>query len=71
MALTLDSKIPAGPLADKWDSHKFDLKLVNPRDDAVLRRSYHRVAQRDARTVELRGGLAHRRLGVDRASDIA
>ncbi len=30
MALTLDSKIPAGPLADKWDNHKFDLKLVNP-----------------------------------------
>lgn len=30
MALTLDSKIPAGPLADKWSNHKFDLKLVNP-----------------------------------------
>ncbi len=30
MALTLDSKIPAGPLADKWTNHKFDLKLVNP-----------------------------------------
>jgi succinate dehydrogenase / fumarate reductase flavoprotein subunit len=30
VALTLDSKIPAGPLADKWDNHKFDLKLVNP-----------------------------------------
>ncbi|MGB6059034.1 MAG: fumarate reductase/succinate dehydrogenase flavoprotein subunit [Microthrixaceae bacterium] len=30
MALTLDSKIPEGPLADKWDNHKFDLKLVNP-----------------------------------------
>ncbi|HTN99693.1 MAG TPA: fumarate reductase/succinate dehydrogenase flavoprotein subunit [Microthrixaceae bacterium] len=30
MALNLDSKIPEGPLADKWDNHKFDLKLVNP-----------------------------------------
>jgi succinate dehydrogenase / fumarate reductase flavoprotein subunit len=30
VALTLDSKIPAGPLADKWSNHKFDLKLVNP-----------------------------------------
>ncbi|MFN7916809.1 MAG: fumarate reductase/succinate dehydrogenase flavoprotein subunit [Vicinamibacterales bacterium] len=28
--MTLDSKIPAGPIADKWDRHKFDMKLVNP-----------------------------------------
>ena len=27
---TLDSKIPGGPLADKWDRHKFESKLVNP-----------------------------------------
>jgi succinate dehydrogenase / fumarate reductase, flavoprotein subunit len=27
---TLDSKIPAGPLADKWRKHKADIKLVNP-----------------------------------------
>ena len=26
----LDSKIPAGPIADKWDNHRFNLKLVNP-----------------------------------------
>lgn len=26
----LDSKIPAGPLKDKWTSHKFNLKLINP-----------------------------------------
>jgi len=26
----LDSKIPGGPLADKWDRHKFESKLVNP-----------------------------------------
>ncbi len=27
---TLDSKIPSGPLADKWRKHKADIKLVNP-----------------------------------------
>jgi succinate dehydrogenase / fumarate reductase flavoprotein subunit len=25
-----DSKVPSGPIADKWRTHKFDLKLVNP-----------------------------------------
>jgi succinate dehydrogenase / fumarate reductase flavoprotein subunit len=30
VALILDSKTPDGPLADKWDKHKFDLKLVAP-----------------------------------------
>ena len=28
--MNLDAKIPAGPIAEKWDKHKFDLKLVNP-----------------------------------------
>jgi succinate dehydrogenase / fumarate reductase flavoprotein subunit len=28
--MKLDSKIPDGPLADKWTKHKFNLKLVNP-----------------------------------------
>src|ERR1700685_604875 len=28
--MTLDAKIPAGPIADKWDRHKFDMQLVNP-----------------------------------------
>jgi succinate dehydrogenase / fumarate reductase flavoprotein subunit len=28
--MNLDSKVPPGPLAEKWDRHKFDLKLVNP-----------------------------------------
>ncbi|MBX2976649.1 MAG: fumarate reductase/succinate dehydrogenase flavoprotein subunit [Ignavibacteriaceae bacterium] len=27
---TLDSKIPAGSLKDKWTNHKFNMKLVNP-----------------------------------------
>ncbi len=25
-----DSHVPDGPLADQWDNHKFDIKLVNP-----------------------------------------
>ena len=28
--MTLDSKVPGGPLADKWTRHKFEVKLVNP-----------------------------------------
>src|SRR6187431_2368579 len=28
--MKLDSKIPEGPLAEKWTKHKFKLKLVNP-----------------------------------------
>jgi succinate dehydrogenase / fumarate reductase flavoprotein subunit len=30
MAMNLDAKIPSGDLEDKWDKHKFDMKLVNP-----------------------------------------
>jgi len=30
MSSILNSKVPAGPLADKWKNHKFKLKLVNP-----------------------------------------
>ena len=26
----LDPKIPAGPIAERWDRHRFELKLVNP-----------------------------------------
>jgi succinate dehydrogenase / fumarate reductase flavoprotein subunit len=28
--MTLDAQVPGGPLAEKWDRHKFDSKLVNP-----------------------------------------
>lgn len=28
--MILDSKIPEGPLAEKWTKHKFNMKLVNP-----------------------------------------
>ncbi len=35
--MNLDSKIPAGPLVDKWNNHKAKLRLVNPAN----RRKYH------------------------------
>ncbi|HRX00330.1 MAG TPA: FAD-binding protein, partial [Cyclobacteriaceae bacterium] len=28
--MKLESKIPEGPLGEKWTKHKFNLKLVNP-----------------------------------------
>jgi succinate dehydrogenase / fumarate reductase flavoprotein subunit len=28
--MTLESRIPSGPLAEKWDRHRFESKLVNP-----------------------------------------
>lgn len=28
--MNLNSNIPSGPLAEKWDKHKMDMKLVNP-----------------------------------------
>ncbi|MDX2193248.1 MAG: fumarate reductase/succinate dehydrogenase flavoprotein subunit [Gemmatimonadales bacterium] len=28
--MVLDSKVPSGPLAEKWTRHKFEVKLVNP-----------------------------------------
>ena len=30
MTVNLESKSPAGPIADKWDNYKANLKLVNP-----------------------------------------
>ena len=35
--MNLNSKIPDGPLAEKWSNHKFNMKLVNPAN----RRKYH------------------------------
>ena len=35
--MKLDSKIPGGPLAQKWDKHRFDMQLVNPAN----KRKYH------------------------------
>jgi succinate dehydrogenase / fumarate reductase flavoprotein subunit len=28
--MTLNSKVPDGPITEKWDKHKFNMKLVNP-----------------------------------------
>jgi len=28
--ITLDSKIPSGPIEDRWQNHKFNMRLVNP-----------------------------------------
>jgi len=28
--MTLDAKIPSGPIEKKWDTHRFTMKLVNP-----------------------------------------
>src|SRR3982751_4312516 len=30
MTLDLNARIPAGPLAEKWDKHRFEMRLVNP-----------------------------------------
>ena len=35
--MNLDSKIPEGPLSEKWSNHKFNMRLVNPAN----RRKYH------------------------------
>jgi succinate dehydrogenase / fumarate reductase flavoprotein subunit len=28
--MNLDSRVPSGPLAEKWSKHRFEMKLVNP-----------------------------------------
>jgi succinate dehydrogenase / fumarate reductase flavoprotein subunit len=28
--MILDSKVPGGPLAEKWDKHRFDIKVISP-----------------------------------------
>ena len=30
MSITLDAKSPSGPIEDRWNNHKFSVKLVNP-----------------------------------------
>jgi succinate dehydrogenase / fumarate reductase flavoprotein subunit len=37
MTIKLDARVPAGPLAEKWDKHRFEMKLVNPAN----KRKYH------------------------------
>ena len=36
MALKLDAKIPAGPLAEKWSNHKAAIKVVSPANKRKL-----------------------------------
>src|ERR1700730_6239394 len=36
-AIRLEARSPDGPIADKWDKHKFEMKLVNPAN----KRRYH------------------------------
>ena len=28
--MKLEAREPGGPIADKWERHKFEMKLVNP-----------------------------------------
>ena len=28
--LSLRARIPGGPISEKWDKHRFELKLINP-----------------------------------------
>jgi len=37
MSLTLDAKTPPGPIEKKWDTHKFEMKLVNPANKRKFR----------------------------------
>ena len=37
--MALDSKIPEGPLADKWTNHKNNINLVNPANKRLHRRN--------------------------------
>ncbi|MDR1817718.1 MAG: fumarate reductase/succinate dehydrogenase flavoprotein subunit [Puniceicoccales bacterium] len=55
MSFNLDAKIPAGPLADKWSSHKAHLRLVNPAN----RRKYRVIVVGSG----LAGGAAAATLG--------
>lgn len=34
--MALDSKIPQGPLADKWTSHKSNINLVSPANKRLI-----------------------------------
>jgi succinate dehydrogenase / fumarate reductase, flavoprotein subunit len=36
-AAPLDGHVPPGPITEKWDQHKFDMKLINPAN----KRRYH------------------------------
>ncbi|MGH8928349.1 MAG: FAD-dependent oxidoreductase, partial [Acidimicrobiia bacterium] len=37
MVITLDAKIPPGPMANKWENHKASIRLVNPNNKRRFR----------------------------------
>jgi succinate dehydrogenase / fumarate reductase flavoprotein subunit len=53
--MNLDSKVPAGPIEQKWSRHKFEMKLVNPAN----RRKYNIIVVGSG----LAGGAAAATLG--------
>jgi succinate dehydrogenase / fumarate reductase, flavoprotein subunit len=53
--MNLNSKIPPGPIQDKWDEYRFGMKLVNPAN----RRKYHVIVVGSG----LAGGAAAATLG--------
>jgi len=59
--MPLDSKIPSGPLAEKWYQHKRDSKLINPKNKRKF--TGHRRRQWPGRSQPLR--LRSRELGYN------
>jgi succinate dehydrogenase / fumarate reductase, flavoprotein subunit len=53
--MQLDAKIPSGPISDKWNNHRFEMKLVNPAN----RRKYRVIVVGSG----LAGGAAAATLG--------
>src|SRR6266498_2078903 len=57
-SITLDSRIPEGPIEQKWAKHKFEMQLVNPANkyrndgDSVYRLFYDTVKGGDFRARE-------------------
>ena len=49
MTVALESNIPPGPIADKWDEHKFSIKLVNPAN----KRRFHVLVVGTGRVAEV------------------
>ncbi len=58
--MDLKSKLPDGPLAEKWDKHRFEMKLVNPAN----KRKYTSIVVGTG----LAGGAARRPRGDCRAA---
>ena len=52
--MELEGKIPSGPLAEKWDRHRFELKLVNP---ANKRKYDIQDSPRRAHSIAAQGGI--------------